>query len=483
MRTKNPLPFACQSQRIGPGTSATSAQRHSAYSPSNETVTAHLTVAVPYLSDMSSASSVPISERPWGASTPNHSAAHLAYALKGSPDTNKENLDAGMHVCPMCNKQYSRHCDLNKHLKTHSRSYKCPVEGCRYNSFGWPTEKELERHHNDKHSAAPKVFSCWYQPCAYTSKRESNCKQHMEKAHGWEYIRSRAGNRDELPHTTEIGPYGDTIFVSDHSDIDLNPDNVPDFSLAPSLSGQRLPTPHDVSLPMDLSRTVQYVSGIYSPWTSPVTPLSTHEPFMRVMGQEYASESPGPAQDDELLKIPVDPRLYHSVQDSSRVTIAVPDLPVATGCEAMLKTLPTIVTAKSSPVVNSQVLTPASDSSPALRSIAVSHWEADGPGDPKSGSTPGIPTTQTLRFRDTSLRKTDGKRYLRFSKESDEEHSDEEDEPPAKRNRGPEGEDDELGDPKMICPFRAEHPEIYTRDLDPKYASCHTEHLNISTVV
>lgn len=423
------------------------------------------------LLDMSTASSVPISaERPWGH--------------RDSPGTNKENLEIGLYVCHMCNKHYSRHCDLNKHVKMHNRSFKCPVQGCRYNTFGWPTEKELERHHNDKHSAAPRVFSCWYQPCTYTSKRESNCKQHMEKAHGWRYIRSRPGQREEASDPTGLAPHdGDTIFVSNRPAVDLNLHTVPHLLLTPSPLGQRLPTPHDGPLSMDLSGTVQYVPGVYGPWTSPLTPLGNHGSFVEAMGQAYIPDSPGPARDDELLKIPLDPRLRQNVQDASPTNATLRDPPLATGREELLKTLPTIVTAKSSPVVKSQVLTPTTDMSPATFPAAVAYRGVVVSGNAESGPTTGISSAQHFNTRSTSLRKTDGKRQVSIPNESDDD-SDDDEEPPTKRNKGPEGGGyDKLGDPKMICPFRAEHPDIYNRELDPKYASCHTEHMNISTVV
>lgn len=90
-----------------------------------------------------------------------------------------------------CNKMFKRPCDLTKHEKTHSRPWKCPFETCKYHEYGWPTEKEMDRHCNDKHSTMPPMFKCLFPPCPYKSKRESNCKQHMEKAHGWEYVRTK----------------------------------------------------------------------------------------------------------------------------------------------------------------------------------------------------------------------------------------------------------------------------------------------------
>ncbi|KAI8227524.1 Zinc finger transcription factor ace1 [Colletotrichum sp. SAR 10_96] len=98
---------------------------------------------------------------------------------------------------PGCNKEFKRPCDLTKHEKTHSRPWKCPVPTCKYHEYGWPTEKEMDRHHNDKHSSAPPMYECLYKPCPYKSKRESNCKQHMEKAHGWTYVRTKTNGKKD----------------------------------------------------------------------------------------------------------------------------------------------------------------------------------------------------------------------------------------------------------------------------------------------
>ncbi|KAI1455689.1 hypothetical protein F4805DRAFT_435208 [Annulohypoxylon moriforme] len=96
---------------------------------------------------------------------------------------------------PGCNKEFKRPCDLTKHEKTHSRPWKCPIPTCKYHEYGWPTEKEMDRHVNDKHSAAPPMYECHFKPCPYKSKRESNCKQHMEKAHGWTYVRTKTNGQ------------------------------------------------------------------------------------------------------------------------------------------------------------------------------------------------------------------------------------------------------------------------------------------------
>lgn len=92
---------------------------------------------------------------------------------------------------PGCTREFNRACDLTKHEKTHTRPWKCPVESCKYHEYGWPTETEMDRHCDDKHSIDPPMYKCLFAPCPYKSKRESNCKQHMEKAHGWRYVRTK----------------------------------------------------------------------------------------------------------------------------------------------------------------------------------------------------------------------------------------------------------------------------------------------------
>jgi hypothetical protein len=108
-----------------------------------------------------------------------------------------------MHPCRVCDKEFKRPCDLTKHEKTHSRPWKCSDPKCKYHEYGWPTEKERDRHVNDKHNSAPQMYQCRFKPCTYSSKRESNCKQHMEKAHGWTYVRSKSNGRTKRTDGSE----------------------------------------------------------------------------------------------------------------------------------------------------------------------------------------------------------------------------------------------------------------------------------------
>ncbi|KAI0539937.1 hypothetical protein GGR58DRAFT_511981 [Xylaria digitata] len=130
---------------------------------------------------------------------------------------------------PGCNKEFKRPCDLTKHEKTHSRPWKCPISTCKFHEYGWPTEKEMARHVNDKHSAAPAMYECKFKPCPYKSKRESNCKQHMEKAHGWTYKRSKNPKKDSKAGSEKATPMLNNLPTpsSDQTDPILTPQEDP----------------------------------------------------------------------------------------------------------------------------------------------------------------------------------------------------------------------------------------------------------------
>ncbi|ORY09862.1 hypothetical protein BCR34DRAFT_567821 [Clohesyomyces aquaticus] len=125
--------------------------------------------------------------------------------------------------CRDCGKTFKRPCDLTKHEKSHSRPWKCSEENCKYHDLGWPTEKERDRHVADKHSSEPVQFKCQYPPCTYASKRESNCKQHMEKAHGYQYVRSKSNGKRKGCHNDDTLPPSASLSSSYPSSANITP--------------------------------------------------------------------------------------------------------------------------------------------------------------------------------------------------------------------------------------------------------------------
>ena len=149
----------------------------------------------------------------------------LAHSMARRKKTEAERAKQ-IQRCSECDKEFKRPCDLTKHEKTHSRPWKCNDRDCKYFKYGWPTEKERDRHMNDKHSVTPSMFKCQFRPCPYESKRESNCKQHMEKAHGWTYVRSKNNGKSgrkptkasKAPPTPQITP-DSNIFSAASSEL------------------------------------------------------------------------------------------------------------------------------------------------------------------------------------------------------------------------------------------------------------------------
>ena len=137
-----------------------------------------------------------------------------------------------------CDKIFTRKCDLAKHEKTHSRPFKCAVADCKYHDLGLPTEKERDRHMNDKHSANPHFYHCLY--CPFKTKRDSNCKQHMEKKHGWTYERVKGNGRVGVGSTTSGTPQQTPQTPAASTPVSLDYSSVRDGSTAPQ---SLLPTP------------------------------------------------------------------------------------------------------------------------------------------------------------------------------------------------------------------------------------------------
>lgn len=209
-----------------------------------------------------------------------------------------------------------------------------------------------------------------------------------------------------------------------------------------------------------------------------MTRLRNNENFLEQFSQAYSAGYQG---DDEWLKIPVDPQLYTSAPRDGNTAAKALTPEAASRRENSLKTLPTVLTPQASPTIKTQVLTPLSEPSPFLNQCPWATREGLAPHDVESDPGSGFTAPRGTRSGHLGQSKRPGKRSVRFSRESD--GSEEDAEPPNKRNKAPGEKADQSGDPKMICPFRVAHPEIYDGYRDQKYLTCHTEHDNISTVV
>ncbi|EEQ34749.1 hypothetical protein McanCB56680_000108 [Microsporum canis] len=147
--------------------------------------------------------------------------------------------------CKHCDKVFRRPCDLTKHEKVHTRPWKCLDTKCKYYQLGWPTEKERDRHMNDRHTKSPKKYKCLYPGCTYDTKRQSNCKQHMEKLHGYKYIRSKNNSKASHQLSPQSTPMTTNINSPQAPSIDI-PTPLSATAMSPYLSPyERLSSPYE----------------------------------------------------------------------------------------------------------------------------------------------------------------------------------------------------------------------------------------------
>lgn len=128
---------------------------------------------------------------------------------------------------------------------------------------------------NDKHSTTPSMYKCQYLPCPYESKRESNCKQHMEKAHGWAYIRSknngkaaRKGPSVKTPPTPQIATPGSYIFDasgSEYGEASNSHNTHNGYSVAHSVTGSIAASEESASV-SNVETPFIAVEDTFGPW-------------------------------------------------------------------------------------------------------------------------------------------------------------------------------------------------------------------------
>ncbi|KAK4216095.1 hypothetical protein QBC37DRAFT_280314 [Rhypophila decipiens] len=392
--------------------------------------------------------------------------------------TETEESAPGQHVCPHCAKPFARLCDLNKHAKSHSRPFKCAIQTCKYHQHGWPTAKELERHINDKHSVAPRTYACRFPPCTYKSKRESNCKQHMEKTHRWKYIRSKSngkhisghrqddvGHRLHVPGTRTLSaiPSPNLSFGSPHQDFVLYPyDN--DGSIM-------LEDEEDEDDSYDPQRGQD--SQVYLPWTSPNTRLRRNENFLETFSQTYNGPPDRPAGNTDGL---IDPSLpqYTSVDLTAA---GMSDPANFYTSQPLIKTEVVNTTAEqlrvNQPDSRRGSLSDDARYKRSLPTIQNATYPSSGQGQPTiaTSSMPGGRLSYS----------SSGKPILARRRDGDDEESEDENRSPLKRRRSNPVEN--FSDTDMPDIFRFAHPRIYDRDQKEKFSPCHSSHRDISTLV
>ena len=400
-------------------------------------------------------------------------------------------LVAESHVCADCGKQFPRHCDLNKHAKSHSRPFKCDHENCKYHELGWPTAKELDRHVNDKHSASPQTFPCLFQPCPYRSKRESNCKQHMEKSHGWVYVRSKS-NAKRAIHHGDLVPEDDLLSGS-RSNNHLNPYPSPgsdqpsrfnrptevDFVLFADDADQSMLAEDDDETFDGLSPDGTQIL----PWTSPMTRLRKTESFLERFSEAYNPPADRPEHHRRAALIePGMPGSVHLKVPASLPASRQPNVAgMFTGMSFRNPDLPVTIGA-ASPAGLVELVRGGQAGSPDLVLSSQKRKRETQCLEAPSDGADNLPIRHRRAISGASAKSNQIIRSPSRPVPKREEDSDrEEPEPPRKKHRP--AMTDQFGDNNMPDIFRCAHPEIYNRDVKERFSPCHSDHRDISTLV
>lgn len=210
---------------------------------------------------------------------------------------------------PTCDKVFNRKCDLAKHEKTHSRPFKCPEESCKYHELGLPTEKERERHVNDRHSKNPLFYKCEF--CEFRTKRESNCKQHQEKKHGWHYERAKGKDKVITKMTPAQTPKTPSMDYSPSPAVSVRTwDDASSVagSIAGSVPGSNAMTPFEQ--PVNAFDTFNPSRVTYS---NPIFPRTTSASSYNQLGDDFDFNSAPfqssyqPAQYPNMMTTPITP--------------------------------------------------------------------------------------------------------------------------------------------------------------------------------
>ncbi|KAI5808185.1 hypothetical protein DFH27DRAFT_298761 [Peziza echinospora] len=166
---------------------------------------------------------------------------------KGRPRTQDKTQKSFKCEFTPCGQSFLRRCDLTKHGKTHTRPFKCGHTGCKYLIEGFPTEKERDRHFDDKHSDQCTMYKCQYSPCTYESKRESNLKQHMEKKHKYNYQRTKQPAKRQRIGQSTVGTPAQQVSTPSAEAFAMSGGNLSQSYDYNSIGYQQQPSPYMAS--------------------------------------------------------------------------------------------------------------------------------------------------------------------------------------------------------------------------------------------
>jgi hypothetical protein len=105
--------------------------------------------------------------------------------IPSSPNNTHRGAEAGQE-CETCGKHLKRNCDMNKHMKRHTKPYGCTFAGCD-KVFG--SKNDWKRHENSQHFQG-EFFKCQqacagakFDKCAFMTQHEFDMHKHLVDEH------------------------------------------------------------------------------------------------------------------------------------------------------------------------------------------------------------------------------------------------------------------------------------------------------------
>ncbi|CAG5153612.1 uncharacterized protein ALTATR162_LOCUS3252 [Alternaria atra] len=105
-------------------------------------------------------------------------------------------------LCHLCSKQADTQGKLNRHLKTHTKPFRC--ETCQK---GFALRLDLGRHVKARHRAGNEQYRCHVEECIFTSNRKDNLRRHQAKFHGAALLGSavkKSGKTTSSPQSSHL---------------------------------------------------------------------------------------------------------------------------------------------------------------------------------------------------------------------------------------------------------------------------------------
>jgi len=102
--------------------------------------------------------------------------------------------------CEQCPRTFSKRHQLNRHLRTHTKPFKCDQPGC---SASFAEKRGRDRHTKSRHDsfATDKdIVKCRF--CKYTSTRPDAVQRHLRKKHGVQVSRTCQLRSHQISQTT-----------------------------------------------------------------------------------------------------------------------------------------------------------------------------------------------------------------------------------------------------------------------------------------